>query len=176
MRAFVLTLPWPSVFECVAGRGRPGSNGSGGHGLHAYTTGIPGTTGGCCRENQGGAPVSIYVKRVYEDPSPDDGFRVLVDRVWPRGMSKEHAKIDLWAKTAAPSTALRQWFAHDPAKWDEFRKRYRAELAGNPTPVEELRAVLRDKKKVTLVYGAKDEQHNQALVLREILLSDEASK
>ncbi|MGA0568725.1 DUF488 domain-containing protein [Rathayibacter sp. KR2-224] len=107
------------------------------------------------------------IKRAYEAPSPDDGYRVLVDRLWPRGLSKEQARLDEWNKDVAPSTDLRKWFGHDPAKFDEFRVRYLAELHGNPA-VE----ALRDKGaagKVTLLYSAHDEQHNQAVVLLDAL-------
>ena len=113
--------------------------------------------------------MKIVAKRVYEPPAPSDGFRVLVDRIWPRGMSKEHARVDLWAKNIAPTTALRQWFGHDPAKWEDFRQKYRSELAKNSQALEELREALKGRDAVTLVYGAKDEAHNQAVVLREIL-------
>jgi uncharacterized protein YeaO (DUF488 family) len=111
---------------------------------------------------------AVRVKRVYETPCPDDGVRVLVDRVWPRGLSKEEAKIDHWLKEVAPSTALRQWFGHDPARWTEFRRRYRAELEQNSEPLESLRSLIRGQP-ATLLYGARDEQHNQAVVLVEIL-------
>ena len=107
------------------------------------------------------------IKRAYEAPSPDDGYRVLVDRLWPRGLSKEHARLDEWNKDVAPSTDLRKWFGHDPAKFDEFRLRYLAELHGNPA-VE----AMRDKGaagKVTLLYSAHDEQHNQAVDLLDAL-------
>lgn len=114
--------------------------------------------------------MQIAVKRVYEAPSEGDGFRVLVDRVWPRGMSREHAAVDLWAKDVAPTTELRKWFGHDPAKWKEFQKQYRAELALGGQALEDLRDAVRGRAKVTLVYGAKDQDHNQALVLRDVLL------
>ena len=113
--------------------------------------------------------MNIVTKRVYDPVSDDDGFRVLVDRVWPRGMSKEHAHIDLWAKNVSPSTELRKWFGHDPAKWVEFQKRYKAELAENAEAVDLLRDAAQDRKKITLLYGAKDEEHNQALVLLQVL-------
>ncbi|MCA0003225.1 MULTISPECIES: DUF488 domain-containing protein [unclassified Mesorhizobium] len=106
----------------------------------------------------------IAVKRVYEPPSPDDGQRVLVDRVWPRGVSKEHAALALWLKDIAPSTDLRKWFGHEPERWAEFQKRYRAELEGNGEAVAQLRALLRDGK-VTLLYGAHDAAHNNAVAL-----------
>lgn len=97
-----------------------------------------------------------------------EGARVLVDRVWPRGVTKDALRLDLWAKEAAPSTGLRRWFGHDPAKWEEFRRRYRAELDGG-ADTEALRALLRQGP-VVLIYGAKDEAHNQAVVLRDWLM------
>ena len=114
--------------------------------------------------------MKVAIKRVYEEAADADGFRVLVDRLWPRGVSKEKAKLDLWAKDVAPTTALRQWFGHDPAKWDEFGKRYTAELAANHAALAALADALKGRPMVTLVYGAKDEEHNQAVVLREVLL------
>jgi uncharacterized protein YeaO (DUF488 family) len=111
--------------------------------------------------------MSISVKRVYEAPEPDDGLRVLVDRIWPRGVSKEEAKIDLWLKEIAPSTGLRKWFGHDPEKWDEFQARYRAELEGSEA-LAELRRLSR-RRRVTLVYGARDEKHNNAQALRRLI-------
>ena len=110
----------------------------------------------------------IALKRAYAPPSPDDGQRVLVDRIWPRGVSREEAALDLWLKDIAPSTVLRKWFGHDPARWEEFRARYRKELASNDEAVAQLRA-LAAKGKVTLVYGARDEEHNQAVVLADYL-------
>jgi len=109
---------------------------------------------------------TLKIKRVYEPPQKEDGTRVLVDRLWPRGLSKEHAKVDLWLKEIAPTAELRRWFGHDPARWEEFRKRYTAELKKNPEPVRLLKETIK-KGPVTLVYGAKDEEHNQAVVLRE---------
>ena len=111
--------------------------------------------------------MSISLKRAYESPAKTDGTRVLVDRLWPRGITKSGAGIDLWLKDLAPSTELRQWFGHDPEKWPEFQKKYRAELKGNPA-LSELRALSR-RGKVTLVYAAKDELHNNAVVLKQIL-------
>jgi uncharacterized protein YeaO (DUF488 family) len=96
-------------------------------------------------------------------------MRILVDRLWPRGLGKAAAAIDLWIKEVAPSTALRQWFAHDPARWPEFRRRYAAELRGHRGALAALRALAR-KKTVTLVFAARDEEHNDAVVLRDILL------
>ena len=111
--------------------------------------------------------MKIKIKRVYEKPEKDDGKRILVDRLWPRGLTKEKACIDLWLKGIAPSTELRKWFGHDPVKWKEFRKRYSDELKKN----EEQVSLLKDQIKngtVTLVYGAKDEEHNEAFVLKEL--------
>ncbi|MFE5294577.1 DUF488 domain-containing protein [Isoptericola sp. NPDC056618] len=112
--------------------------------------------------------MTITVKRVYEEPAPDDGARVLVDRLWPRGISKEHAHLDRWCKEVAPSTGLRTWFHHDPHRFEEFERRYRAELAGNPE-VPELAALGAGDRRLTLVYSARDTEHNQALVLRDVL-------
>ena len=110
----------------------------------------------------------VRLKRVYEAPSPRDGARVLVDRLWPRGLSKAKAKIDRWMKEIAPSDGLRKWFGHDPAKWGEFRKRYRAELKSNRERVDELARFAR-RGSVTLLYAAHDEEHNNAAVLLEFL-------
>lgn len=112
----------------------------------------------------------IRLKRIYEDPSPGDGYRVLVDRVWPRGMTKEKAAIDLWAKDVAPSTELRKWFDHDPAKWDEFQQKYRKEIEDNLPAVREIASKAKGKT-LTLLYGAKDEEHNQAVVLFDFMQS-----
>ncbi|HEX7021859.1 MAG TPA: DUF488 domain-containing protein [Trueperaceae bacterium] len=111
----------------------------------------------------------LKLKRAYEAAAPSDGTRVLVDRLWPRGVSKEQAKIDWWAKELAPSTELRRWFGHDPEKFAEFAERYRQELAGNEA-LDRLRRMV-DGETVTLVYGAKDEVHNDARVLQELLAS-----
>ncbi len=116
--------------------------------------------------------MKIQIKRVYEAPSNGDGTRILVDRLWPRGLSKDKAKVDVWVKEVAPSTALRVWFGHDPARWVEFKKRYRAELKGNPEQVSILKKAVA-KGAATLVYGAKGEEHNQAVVLREMLKNSE---
>lgn len=112
----------------------------------------------------GGVPA---IKRAYLPASPDDGRRVLVDRLWPRGLHRDGAGIDEWVKEVAPSTGLRQWFGHDPARWEEFRRRYRAELAANPA-LERLR-VMASRGKLTLIYGARDEAHNQARVLADYI-------
>lgn len=106
----------------------------------------------------------IAVKRVYEAPAAEDGQRVLVDRIWPRGVSKEHAALVLWLKDIAPSDELRKWFGHEPARWVEFQERYGAELDGNDEAVAQLRELLRHGK-VTLLYGAHDEAHNNAVAL-----------
>jgi uncharacterized protein YeaO (DUF488 family) len=108
------------------------------------------------------------IKRVYEEPGKDDGTRILFDRLWPRGLSKEKAKVDLWMKDIAPSTELRKWFSHDPAKWSEFKTRYRAELKQNSEQLTHLKDELK-KGPATLLYGAKDQQHNEAVVLQELL-------
>jgi uncharacterized protein YeaO (DUF488 family) len=110
----------------------------------------------------------IRLKRAYDPPSPEDGLRVLVDRLWPRGLRKADAAIDRWLKDIAPSTELRRWFGHDPGRWDEFRRRYRDELAAHPDLLDELRGLARAGV-VTLVYSARDERHNDAVVLRDVL-------
>lgn len=114
------------------------------------------------------ATLELAVKRVYDDPADSDGYRVLVDRLWPRGVSKERARLDEWIKELGPSTELRKWFHHEVGNWPEFRTRYRAELAAE----ERLWRPLLDRARgelVTLLYGAHDEQHNQAVVLAEFL-------
>jgi uncharacterized protein YeaO (DUF488 family) len=110
----------------------------------------------------------IKVKRVYESPSPEDGTRILVERLWPRGLTKKRAAVDLWLKEVAPSTDLRKWFAHDPAKWPEFQKRYRAELRKAKDAVRVLKEYGQGGT-VTLVYAARDEEHNSAVVLKRFL-------
>lgn len=113
--------------------------------------------------------MKIGLKRVYDAPEKRDGCRVLVDRLWPRGLSKKSARLDYWLRDVAPSTALRRWFAHDPEKWNEFRKRYVRELEAQPEGVKQLRALAR-KGTVTLLFGARDEKHNHAVVLRAYLM------
>jgi uncharacterized protein YeaO (DUF488 family) len=110
----------------------------------------------------------IDLKRAYDPPTKSDGRRILVDRVWPRGIAKDDLQIDAWLKDLAPSTGLRKWFGHDPAKWDEFRKRYALELEQRPEALEELVEKARAGH-VTLVFSAKDTQHNNAVALRENL-------
>jgi uncharacterized protein YeaO (DUF488 family) len=112
----------------------------------------------------------VVVKRVYEDPTTKDGYRVLVDKLWPRGVSKAKARLDLWLKDVAPSTELRQWFNHDPARFDEFSARYQTELDKNPA-VAELSKIVKEHKTVTLLYGAKDPKINHATVLKKYLTS-----
>lgn len=112
---------------------------------------------------------NIRLKRAYEKPSPDDGLRILVDRLWPRGLTKEAAAIDHWYKEIAPSTESRKWFGHDPDRWEEFRARYAAQLREHAELLEEIRKLAR-RGPVTLVYAARDEQHNDAVVLREVLM------
>ena len=112
--------------------------------------------------------LSIRLKRAYEPATPDDGPRVLVDRVWPRGVSRARLKIDAWLRDLGPSTALRTWFGHDPRKWEAFRTRYRAELARKRALLAELEGYARGGR-LTLVYGARDTEHNQAVVIKEML-------
>ncbi len=110
----------------------------------------------------------VKLKRAYDEPSQEDGLRILVERLWPRGLSKQEAVIDLWLKEVAPSTGLRKWYGHDPSRWEEFRKRYWAELEDK----DDLIALLRQKIKegpVTFVYAAKDEEHNSAVALKAYL-------
>ena len=110
----------------------------------------------------------IRTKRIYEEPSGDDGARVLVDRLWPRGISKEKASLDRWEKDLAPSDDLRRWFGHDPAKWEEFLRRYRAELEGKEEALARLRREANEGT-VTLLYAAKDETHNNAVALKRYI-------
>ena len=112
----------------------------------------------------------IIIKRIYEAPEADNGFRVLVDRIWPRGMSKEKAHIDLWAKDIAPTSQLRKWFGHEAAKWPIFQTKYCEELMDN---LEAVKALLQEARgrEIILLYGAKDEQHNQAIVLKDFITS-----
>ena len=113
---------------------------------------------------------TIQLKRAYDRPARGDGLRILVDRLWPRGIKKEALHLDAWAKPLAPSTELRKWFAHDPDKWPEFRKRYRVELkqSGATKLIRELIDSHKSVKTITLLYGAKDQEHNEAIVLRDL--------
>lgn len=114
--------------------------------------------------------MSIALKRVYEPPDISDGKRILVDRLWPRALDKTGAKIDLWLRDVAPSTELRKWFNHDPKKWEDFKKRYRNELRQNPA-FDQLKFTAKNEN-ITLVYAARDKQHNNAVALKEILSSE----
>jgi uncharacterized protein YeaO (DUF488 family) len=115
------------------------------------------------------AAAGIRLKRAYQPPARGDGTRILVDRLWPRGLRKADAAIDHWARTIAPGNVLRTWFGHDPGRWQEFRRRYAAELHGHPDELAELRALARQGP-ITLVFAAHDEAHNNAVVLRDALL------
>lgn len=112
----------------------------------------------------------IQLKRAYDPVEEEDGLRILVDRIWPRGVSKEKAKLDRWMKEIAPSTELRKWFGHDPDKWPEFKRRYEEELKGRKGELAEI-AALAERGTVTLVFAAQDREHNDAVALKEILES-----
>lgn len=112
--------------------------------------------------------MGVTIKRVYEKATKADGYRVLVDRIWPRGIAKADAAVDAWLKDVGPSTELRTWFGHEPSRFEAFAEKYRAELEANPA-MDELRAAVAEHPVVTLVYSAKDEQHNQAVVLADYL-------
>ena len=118
--------------------------------------------------------MSLRIKRVYDEPARTDGKRILVDRLWPRGLTKEKARVNLWLKEVAPSSELREWFGHDPKKWLEFKRRYKEELKALGSPLIALREETRQKA-VTLLYGARDQEHNQAVVLLELLQKDNGS-
>ena len=111
----------------------------------------------------------IRLKRAYEPPASDDGIRILIDRLWPRGVKKSDAAIDEWMKEIAPSTKLRKWFSHDPERWQEFRRRYQTESRHHPDEFERLRT-LAQRGRITLVFSAHDEAHNDAVVLKDLLL------
>ncbi len=110
----------------------------------------------------------LKIKRIYDPASSADGKRILIDRLWPRGLKKEEAAVDEWLKEIAPSSELRKWFSHDPVKWDEFARRYREELRGKAELIQRLRSETR-KGTVTILYSAKDEQHNNAVVLKDVI-------
>ena len=116
------------------------------------------------------SPENIKLKRAYEPPAAGDGMRILVDRLWPRGVKKATAAIDMWAKDVAPSTELRQWFGHETNRWEEFCRRYVAELGQKPDLIKELRALARSGQ-ITLVFGAHDQTHNDAVVLKDLLVN-----
>lgn len=111
----------------------------------------------------------IRLKRIYEKVTRIDGFRILVDRLWPRGVSKEKAALDLWLKDIAPSDVLRKWFGHDPDKWRGFQKKYRSEIIANKVVFDKLKGIVKKRKNVTLLYAARDEKHNGAIVIRDSL-------
>jgi uncharacterized protein YeaO (DUF488 family) len=111
----------------------------------------------------------IKLKRAYEPPAPDDGTRILIDRLWPRGVTKSDAAINEWMKEIAPSTELRKWFGHDPSRWQEFRRRYQSEIQRHPEQFDRLRK-LAQHGRITLVFSAHDEAHNDAVVLKNLLL------
>ena len=125
---------------------------------------------------QGNRPAMIKLKRIYQTPQREDGLRILVDRLWPRGISKEKSCVDLWLKGIAPSDSLRKWFSHDPEKWLEFRRRYFEELKGKRAALPTLRLLKRKGKPITLLYAAKDPAHNNAVVLREVLRAQATRK
>ncbi len=111
----------------------------------------------------------IRIKRIYENPGNDDGFRILVDRLWPRGVSKEKASLNLWMKDVAPSNELRKWFSHDPQKWEEFKMRYKRELNDKNEFLTKIKDIEKENENITLLYSAKDEKHNNAVVLKNEL-------
>lgn len=113
--------------------------------------------------------MEMKIKRIYDEPEEDDGSRFLVDRLWPRGVSKENARLDGWFKEVSPSGELRKWFGHDPGKWEEFKSAYREELAANLDQVDEIIQKINNKEKVTFLYGARDTKHNHAIVLKEVV-------
>ena len=115
--------------------------------------------------------MSVRLKRAYEPPAPSDGYRVLIDRLWPRGVARANARLDEWARELAPSTELRRWFGHDPARFAEFRQRYVEELSAQEEKLRELRGRARNTT-LTLVYGARDTEHNDAVVLAELLRAE----
>jgi uncharacterized protein YeaO (DUF488 family) len=119
--------------------------------------------------------MAIHIKRVYEPFAEKDGFRVLTDRLWPRGISKENAQLDLWLKEVAPSAPLRHWFDHDPEKWKEFRKKYLVELKGSEA-LKDLRTYARQHKTLTLLFAAKEEKYNHTVILQELLKKSAARK
>lgn len=112
--------------------------------------------------------MKIIIKRVYEPSVKEDGFRILVDRLWPRGLTKQKAKVDLWLKDIAPSTELRKWFAHDHKKWESFKEKYKLELKDKSDLVDMIKQLEKEKENITLLYSAKDEEFNDAVVLKSI--------
>jgi uncharacterized protein YeaO (DUF488 family) len=117
----------------------------------------------------------VLVKRIYDQASPSDGFRILIDRLWPRGINKENARIDEWMKEIAPSTELRKWFNHEPAGWEEFQRRYVKELEGKSALLEEIRARVAAEGTVTLLYATRETEKNHAVLLKRILAESQSS-
>jgi uncharacterized protein YeaO (DUF488 family) len=113
--------------------------------------------------------MKVHLKRIYDEPTEEDGFRILVDRLWPRGVSKEKANLDLWLKEIAPSTELRKWFNHDAKKWTGFQRKYKTELSKNLEYVAMLETLIKKNKRVTLLYATRDEEHNEAIVIKNFL-------
>ncbi|MER3438407.1 MAG: hypothetical protein C4346_12940 [Chloroflexota bacterium] len=113
-------------------------------------------------------PIRVRLRRIYDPPAADEGLRILVDRIWPRGVSKERAHVDLWLRDVAPSDDLRRWFGHDPERWEEFQERYRQELEADPARLAPLLEAIQ-RGPVTLLYSARDEHHNQAVALKAIV-------
>ncbi len=111
----------------------------------------------------------IKIKRVYDDPSKDDGYRILIDRLWARGLKKEKAKIDLWLKEIAPSNELRKWYSHDPTKWNSFKEKYKAELKGKEKLLDQIKKLEKEKGTLTLLYSSKEPRLNNAVALAEII-------
>ena len=111
----------------------------------------------------------VKVKRIYEKPEEGDGYRILVDRLWPRGVSKEKAALDLWLKEIAPSNELRKWYNHEPEKWPEFQKKYQTEIAANKEVFEQLKEIVKKEENVTLLYATREEKRNEAQVLKDLL-------
>jgi uncharacterized protein YeaO (DUF488 family) len=107
----------------------------------------------------------IKIKRVYDPPAKEDGYRILIDRLWPRGLTKERAKIDLWLKEIAPSNDLRKWYSHDPEKWEEFKKRYEKELKNKQNLLAKIKQLEKEKGKITLLYSTKETEYNNAVAL-----------
>jgi len=115
--------------------------------------------------------VEVRAKRIYDEVEPDDGYRVLIDHIWPRGVSRERAHLDEWARELAPSDSLRKWFGHDPERFEEFRRRYRAELEGERAELDALRGRA-EETPVTILYAARDREHNNAVVVRELVAGE----
>ena len=111
----------------------------------------------------------VKLKRIYEKPEKSDGFRILVDRLWPRGVSKEKTALDLWLKNIAPSSTLRKWFGHDHKKWLGFQRKYKSEIMVNKETLSQLKEIIKKRKNVTLLYASKDEKHNEAIVIKNLL-------